>query len=111
MNSLVKDVPIPKAAGIHINHWPNLRHNSLTFEANFITVQFQFKDLVHVERVGIKDSLGVDIDPDTLVHFLGCWGEIKRIAGVLSESCPSFGTSCIPCEFLSFEFTKAPRAH
>lgn len=78
-----------------------LNQNSLTLsKADVVTLFLQLKYLVQGQSVGIDDSLRADINPNTLIHCLGCWPKFKGVARVLSDTCPFFGACWILCKFL-----------
>ena len=77
-----------------------LNQNSLTLEANVITLLLQLKHLVQGQSVGIKEGLRADINSNTLIHCFGCWRKLKGVAGVLSKTCPFSGKRWILCKFL-----------
>lgn len=77
-----------------------LKQNSLTPKANVITLLLQLMYLVQGQSIGIEDGLRVDINPNTVVHCLGCWCKLKGVSRVLSETCPFSGASWIICKFL-----------
>lgn len=76
------------------------RPNSLTPEADVVTMLLQLKYLIQGQTIGVDDGPCADIDSNALIHCFGCWRKLKWVSRVLSESCPLFGASRILCEFL-----------